>query len=168
MKEFDKASMPDSMFTVWNGRQIRNAFQTAIALAEYDLDDKIKAENVPEEKVASSKRWRTAALKRKHFKKVSKAMQDFDRYVRVVHKGAADAEIAEQEELRADAWDPKTDTNRRAPRLAVKSVPGKKIASAESTPSRNLVKASPARDPSTGPGQSSSSEDDDDDSDSDS
>lgn len=59
----------------WNGRQIRNAFQTAVALAEYDhlrQDEHYRATNPPH-------------LTEKHFTKVALANKDFERYLLSVH-----------------------------------------------------------------------------------
>lgn len=49
----------------WNGRQIRNAFQTAIALAEFDIRD--DGDNEPH-----------AVMGKKQFKTIAKASIEFD------------------------------------------------------------------------------------------
>lgn len=57
----------------WNGRQIRNAFQTAIALAEYQAQqDRIKYE---------LKIVLPPCLEKIHFEKVAKASRHFDQYL---------------------------------------------------------------------------------------
>lgn len=54
----------------WNGRQIRNAFQTAIALADFEASD--SADKVP-------------TMTKKHFAKLGKAAAEFDEYLESVH-----------------------------------------------------------------------------------
>ncbi|KAL2012489.1 hypothetical protein VTN00DRAFT_14 [Thermoascus crustaceus] len=74
----------------WNGRQIRNAFQTAIALAEFDArnnDD----ENKP------------LVLSEKHFVKFAKASKQFDHYLNVTHGGHDESTIAMRDRMRWDA-----------------------------------------------------------------
>lgn len=83
--------------TRWNGRQIRNAFQTAISLAGYDHTKKL-ASNNPSEVPTKPK------LTKDHFKKVAKASADFDDYVREVMGGEDYARKAEIEEVRADSF----------------------------------------------------------------
>ena len=74
----------------WNGRQIRNAFQTAIALAEWDLKiDKTK----------------TTKLTRARFEKVEKASREFDKYLKDTHGGANEGERAQGLNERLDNWD---------------------------------------------------------------
>lgn len=74
----------------WNGRQIRNAFQTAIALAEWDL------------KIEKTK---TAKLTRARFEKVEKASREFDKYLKDTHGGANEGERAQGLNERLDNWD---------------------------------------------------------------
>ena len=72
----------------WNGRQIKNAFQTAVALAEADRNNiGAEANSVPE-------------LKRKHFQVVASASAHFDRYLTQVRQ--TDTSRARREELRRD------------------------------------------------------------------
>lgn len=68
----------------WNGRQIKNAFQTAIALAEFDANKK-KAKPV---------------LAPEHFKVVAKASEGFDDYLSRIH--GTDADRARREGQRDD------------------------------------------------------------------
>ena len=60
----------------WNGRQIKNAFQTAIALAEFD--NRAKEED------------RVAVLTKAHFQVVAKASEGFDEYLSRIHGPDAD------------------------------------------------------------------------------
>ena len=85
----------------WNGRQIRNAFQTAIALAEFDAKkEAIKAGVEGAEDMIHP----PAKLTRQKFVKVAKASKDFDEYLKEVYSGLNDADIAEQEEVRKDNY----------------------------------------------------------------
>lgn len=54
----------------WNGRQIRNAFQTSIALADFEARD---SEDKP------------PTMTKKHFAKLGKAAAEFDDYLESVH-----------------------------------------------------------------------------------
>ncbi|KAL1634716.1 hypothetical protein SLS56_002118 [Neofusicoccum ribis] len=66
----------------WNGRQIRNAFQIAIALAEKDAYNKGKDEEQPKfERGGSNKKPPTVTLRRRHFEKVAKANDAFGNYL---------------------------------------------------------------------------------------
>lgn len=79
--------------TNWNGRQIRNAFQTAAALAEFD------GQKHQEKHQGSQNRGPVySRLHTNHFKVVAKAAEQFDKYIQSVdgsttlarnlHKGA--------------------------------------------------------------------------------
>lgn len=71
----------------WNGRQIRNAFQSAIAIAEY-----------------GTRKGEPARLDVSHFQKVAKASDAFDDYLRRTKKGFSDADMAENDMMRADTY----------------------------------------------------------------
>jgi hypothetical protein len=71
---------PDVASIAWNGREIRNAFQTAVALCEYEH----KMQGEPGE---------PPALERDHFEQVLEMSQQFKRYLQEVH-GADEAERA--------------------------------------------------------------------------
>ncbi|KAF3024227.1 hypothetical protein E8E14_011319 [Neopestalotiopsis sp. 37M] len=73
----------------WNGRQIRNAFQTAIALAEFDVRDDGEGE-------------RQAVMSKKQFKTIAHASIQFDSYLWHTHGGADQAAKAKREQVR---WD---------------------------------------------------------------
>ena len=68
----------------WNGRQIMNAFQTAIALAEFDANSRGRP-----------------VLTLEHFKIVAKAAEDFDDYLFNLH-GGTDADLARRYMQRDD------------------------------------------------------------------
>ncbi|KAK0752939.1 hypothetical protein B0T18DRAFT_395667 [Schizothecium vesticola] len=73
----------------WNGRQIRNACQTALALAEFDAQPRGKKYDI---KAKSTAR---VHLRATHLKIVSKAYLDFMQYLREVH--GTDAETYAKE-----------------------------------------------------------------------
>ena len=79
---------------VWNGRQIRNAFQTATALARWEArpDAQGNAKN--------------PSLKKSHFKQVSKTSADFDAYLHVTHGLDEDDRAANVDERTAVWKDP--------------------------------------------------------------
>ena len=72
---------------VWNGRQIRNAFQSAVALAGY------KAEG------------REIRLEREHFERVAKVSNEFNHYIWSI-KSQTDADKASQWGYRFDQYQP--------------------------------------------------------------
>lgn len=69
----------------WNGRQIRNAFQTSIALADFEASD--SADKVP-------------TMTKKHFAKLGKAAAEFDEYLESVH-GMDEDKMARRDQERA-------------------------------------------------------------------
>ncbi|KAF2821090.1 hypothetical protein CC86DRAFT_237270, partial [Ophiobolus disseminans] len=64
--------------SIWNGRQIKNAFQTAIALAEWDAMDLQKKHGLKDPLAIS--------LRDEHFRKVAEASAKFDQYLVSVRK----------------------------------------------------------------------------------
>ena len=85
----------------WNGRQIRNAFQTAVALAEYEYQEKCqKCEETGE------KPPKKPVLEDKHFKAVAKTSAEFDDYLQSVMGGQTHEQKAQMSEMRADTYDP--------------------------------------------------------------
>ncbi|CAG8961514.1 hypothetical protein HYFRA_00013865 [Hymenoscyphus fraxineus] len=87
-KHWKKSQSENSGF--WNGRQIRNAFQTAIAIAQWESKQSSDGSG--------------ATLTDKHFEKVSKASRGFDRYLEVTYGGATESQRAFEIEERADHW----------------------------------------------------------------
>lgn len=78
----------------WNGRQIKNAFQTAIALATWDFNDEHDGEKLDR-----------PLLSDKHFEIVSQTSAHFDDYLSNLHGTEEDdtfAVMAEREHLRSD------------------------------------------------------------------
>ena len=85
----------------WNGRQIRNAFQTATALAEYEAHDHKSDRN----KATSSEQAtpRELELKVDHFDRVAWASFEFDRYLSKT-RALSDTELAFQNAERTDQF----------------------------------------------------------------
>jgi hypothetical protein len=73
----------------WNGRQIRNACQTALALAEFDAQEPGKKYDLKTKSTAPVK------LKAEHLKIVSNAYLEFIQYLKVVHGTDADTHAKE-------------------------------------------------------------------------
>lgn len=75
------------------GRQIRNAFQTAIATAAYDAKEQAKSKG---------ERSQPPRLTSDHFKKVAETARSFDRYLMRIADGYSDSALAKQWWLRDD------------------------------------------------------------------
>lgn len=86
----------------WNGRQIRNAFQTAIALAEYEAQDQMLDQNKATLSEATSVEL---VLKVEHFDKVAWASFEFDKYLYQT-RAFTDTELAFQNTERKDHFRP--------------------------------------------------------------
>ena len=86
---FQQQSADEKNGPVWNGRQIRNAFQSAVALAGF--------KTAPGEPIK---------LDREHFEKVSRVSNHFNDYLWRVMGGRTDAFFAQQHRLRVDSWAP--------------------------------------------------------------
>ena len=83
----------------WNGRQIRNAFHTALALAEYDFhEDCIMCEETGDKPPSKPK------LLAKHFKAVAQTSAEFDNFLTSVYGGMSHKDKARVAELRNDDW----------------------------------------------------------------
>ncbi|KAF4871222.1 hypothetical protein CGCSCA1_v009467 [Colletotrichum siamense] len=76
---------------VWNGRQIRNAFQTAVALAEWHQLHKESADPIN--------------VKREHFEKVAFVSNEFNAYLYTVKHGRTDENLSLRNQHRADQFD---------------------------------------------------------------
>jgi hypothetical protein len=75
----------------WNGRQIRNAFQTAIALADFTARQKKSSDQISQE---------SPEVKVSHFKIIADASEQFNQYLLDTH-GMNEAELAGREKSRA-------------------------------------------------------------------
>ena len=82
----------------WNGRQIRNAVQTAQALSEFRAKTRGARKNPTNPDVA-----RQLVLDKSEFKKVAKAAKEFDLYMVDIYGGQSEYDLARQHQLRADA-----------------------------------------------------------------
>jgi hypothetical protein len=76
----------------WNGRQIYNAFKTAIALAEFEFSTR------------GSKTSQQAVLKESHFRQVAQVAKKFDEYLLETHGGMSLAATNQQQNIRADRF----------------------------------------------------------------
>ncbi|OJD30509.1 aaa family atpase [Diplodia corticola] len=98
----------------WNGRQIRNAFQTAIALARYDLhakaDKRMAAGKLSKEDAERKEKWRTVKLTAEHFEKVAEVTTEYHKYVKRMQKGKTPEQLAVLSQLRATGEESETAT----------------------------------------------------------
>lgn len=76
----------------WNGRQIRNAFQTAVALAEFE---------------SRKGGGKTPEVTKKHFQRVAAATSEFDEYLKELNQGFDEEKIARRDQNRVE-YTPKT------------------------------------------------------------
>ncbi|KAL2802438.1 P-loop containing nucleoside triphosphate hydrolase protein [Aspergillus granulosus] len=92
--------------TTWNGRQIRNAFQTAIALGHHDRAAKLRENGMTEEEAEATGKEKYMAIKltRANFKKIAKTAKDFEDYM--VSVRGSDTVLAQEEALRDDGFEP--------------------------------------------------------------
>ncbi|PVH99194.1 hypothetical protein DM02DRAFT_529556, partial [Periconia macrospinosa] len=72
--------MEEEDLPTWNGRQIRNAFQSAIALASHDRLENIRKQHGSKKVAAKSNLVKKIRLLGKHFDDVSKIVQEFEGY----------------------------------------------------------------------------------------
>ncbi|KAJ9604443.1 hypothetical protein H2200_011279 [Cladophialophora chaetospira] len=89
--------------TTWNGRQIRNAFQTAIAIAEYEAHRTAERYKLPE--------IPKACLEKSHFEKVARASSHFDRYLKMTW-GGTERDLARETLERRDSFADSDDGDR--------------------------------------------------------
>ena len=78
----------------WNGRQIKNAFQTALALANWDFHEQNKKHNL-----------QRPFLRVEHLERVANTSADFDDYIGSIHNIIGDSAysvLAERAEVRKD------------------------------------------------------------------
>lgn len=96
----------DRQGVTWNGRQIRNAFQTAIALGHYERISKIReAGMTPDEALKTGKKkWRTVKLTKANFTTIAKTAREFEQYIETLR--GSDSQNARESELRYDEFDP--------------------------------------------------------------
>lgn len=86
----------------WNGRQIRNAFQSAVALGNYE---RVQLRQGAPEADRGKKRYMTIKLSKVNFKKVADTARDFEDYI--FNLRGEDSGLAVGEEVRNDSFDPR-------------------------------------------------------------
>ena len=98
----------------WNGRQIRNAFQIAYSLADFDMqrisldnwdDDDADIDANAETPRADTGKQVASRLDYRHFKIVAKAIEKFDRYLFDAMQGFTDTDNARNNGTRDDDHD---------------------------------------------------------------
>ncbi|PGH05352.1 hypothetical protein AJ79_06821 [Helicocarpus griseus UAMH5409] len=94
----------DNSQTTWNGRQIRNAFQSAIALASYERLKAIQKLGLTEEMAMKRKVFQRIVLRPKHFDDIAKVVHEFEDYLQQCRQG--DEFRYKQEGIRADDYEP--------------------------------------------------------------
>ena len=87
----------------WNGRQIRNAFQTASALAKFEAHEQNRKAKTSSEETGKDFKSVNPQLEVKHFQKIALASYEFDKYISET-RGGTDTEIAFQESQRMDEY----------------------------------------------------------------
>ncbi|KAI9659890.1 MAG: hypothetical protein M1821_001242 [Bathelium mastoideum] len=89
----------------WNGRQIRNAFQTALALGHHDRLTILRENNLTEQQAVASgkKKWTTVKLTKANFRNIAKIAREFEDYIEQLR--GKDSDIARQTEVRDDEYD---------------------------------------------------------------
>ena len=90
----------------WNGRQIRNAFQTAVALAEFNAIDADATESSETPRKGRKKKIVGPCLEVGHFKLIAKATMQFSEYLLATH-GIDEDTTATRDMIRAKAFEPK-------------------------------------------------------------
>ena len=108
----------------WNGRQIRNAFQTATALAEFEAYERNKKLKARSAETGEAFVPTDPELKIKHFREIASASYAFDEYISET-RGATDAEIALRESQRMDDYRPsrRLASNRERQPMQARGVP---------------------------------------------
>lgn len=96
--------------TTWNGRQIRNAFQTAIALGQYERLRKLRRKEWSEEDAEKSgkKKYMEVRLCKENFAKIAGTAADFENYLTSVR--GSDGTAARNESVRDDEYQGRSGT----------------------------------------------------------
>jgi SpoVK/Ycf46/Vps4 family AAA+-type ATPase len=92
--------------TTFNGRQIRNGFQTALALGHADRRAALREAGKTPEWAAKSgkKKWMTVKLTTKNFRSIARTTKEFEDYI--VSLRGRDSDAAREAEVRDDDYDP--------------------------------------------------------------
>ncbi|KAK7956484.1 uncharacterized protein PG986_005706 [Apiospora aurea] len=121
----------------WNGRQIRNAFQTAVALAEFDAK---KASNAEKKSIGDREQHIPPpvirpVITKKHFETIAGTSMQFDEYLYLAHGRSDESNNAKRDQVR---WDYELqDTNRNQQRQHLKWLGGNHKFSSDSSSSDN-------------------------------
>ncbi|KAF2232927.1 hypothetical protein EV356DRAFT_233477 [Viridothelium virens] len=94
IKKFAKEHWEENPDARWNGRQIRNAFHTAIAMAEFDAQGESTAGMMGPNQLPSK-----VVLGRDQFAKIASTVRDFDQYMKET-MGASYVQKAGKERIR--------------------------------------------------------------------
>lgn len=100
-KKLDK----DSGEKTWNGRQIRNAFQTAVSLAHYERPEKLRNDfgmTVEQANASSDPMHKRIYLEKELFKQIADIATEFEDYLSTVR--GPDQRLAMQSALRNDSY----------------------------------------------------------------
>jgi hypothetical protein len=108
----------------WNARQIRNAFETALALARHERVKRLDDKKVPEKDRLKKQKHRTVKLRKKHFKQVAEVMAEYHRYVVRTKLEKSPEELAAEQQLRAYEHDDEYDISSANSRVYRGSNPG--------------------------------------------
>lgn len=84
--------------SLWNARQIRNAFRTAIALAEFQ--HRVGMAEKPKEMTSSTQ----PKLQRRHFEQVMRMASDFDEYLKQTRNNQTESDVAQKRGDRVDEY----------------------------------------------------------------
>lgn len=89
----------------WNGRQIRNAFNTAIGLGRYQRLQSLRDKGISPNEAAAcgEKKFMTVKLTKRNFEDVAAAALSFEDYIQDL-RGMTDSEIARLAKVRDDHW----------------------------------------------------------------
>ncbi|KAK0740067.1 hypothetical protein B0T18DRAFT_431450 [Schizothecium vesticola] len=88
--------------STWNGRQLRNAFQTAIALGHHERLMRIKDEGLTLDQAlkSSDNSLKTVRLTKRNFVKISRTARDFEDYITAIR--GPDRKVAQKSQFRDD------------------------------------------------------------------
>ncbi|KAJ4123033.1 hypothetical protein NW768_010025 [Fusarium equiseti] len=99
--------------STWNGRQIRNAIQSAILLGQYERLRKLRKKGITEEEAELSEKnkHREIELSKKNLIKIASAATDFEQYL--VNVRGSDISLARNESVRDDGFSSKSERSQK-------------------------------------------------------
>ena len=104
-KKLDKGDSFGGESKTWNGRQIRNAFQTAVSLAHYERPEKLRNDfgmTVAEADASDNPMYKRVYLEKELFKAIADIATEFEDYLSTVR--GPDQKLAMQSALRNDGY----------------------------------------------------------------